>query len=292
MATARNPRLLLNAYFITALTVLVCNDHLWKFAYANALTGKLSDLAGLVLLPLVICFLIPPSRERAIWWAALFFIFWKTPWSGPVISWYNDFAPIPISRIVDYSDFWALLVLPLPYWLIRRYHHSAPTPVRLVISSQSLAGWSLLLVTSLSFIATSPPLWYSFQQSSGNVTFYDTRYRTGMTQSEVLGALSDRGVDYLVDTAFANNIHLRRWINGDSLLAHDPPFYRIPQLIVDEDTLHEVQFSLMPLVNGKVMFLLNGLQVKDIPDEGPSRKLRRMYRRVLKRELAQKGWKK
>ncbi len=291
MASKRDPRLLLNVYFIAALIVLICNDQIWKYTFANSLTGKLSDVAGLVLLPLVVSFVFPPSRERSIWWCALFFLIWKTPLTTPLIEWYNYFAPIPISRVVDYSDYWALLVLPLPYWLIKRYQNNPVASIQSFVSVRSLA-WSILFITSLGFIATSPPIWYSFQQSSGNVTFYNTRYRTGMTKTEVLSALSNRGVRYEVDTAFATDIHLRRWVNGDSLMANDPPFYRIPQLLIDEDTLHEVQFSLMPQGNGKVMFLLNGLQVKDVPAEGPSRKLRRMYRRLLKKGLVQKGWKK
>ena len=37
-----------------ALAVLVVNDHFLKATFGNALTGKLSDLAGLVLFPLVL----------------------------------------------------------------------------------------------------------------------------------------------------------------------------------------------------------------------------------------------
>lgn len=39
---------------MTALAVLVVNDRILKARFANAVTGKLSDIAGLVLLPLVL----------------------------------------------------------------------------------------------------------------------------------------------------------------------------------------------------------------------------------------------
>lgn len=287
MIAKRDTQLLLNGYFLTALVVLICNDQIWKYTYANALTGKLSDIAGLILLPPALAFLFPRLQGRAIGWSALFFILWKTPWASPLIEWYNTLAPMPISRVVDYTDYLALLVLPLPYWLIIR----DATKMGLLRLHPILA-WSLLLLTSSSFIATQPPIWYSFQQSSGNVTFYGTRYRTGMTESEVLAALAARDIDFAVDTAFANNVHLRYyWRNRDSILSNNPPFYHIPELVIEDDTLHEVQFSLMPQQNGNVMFLLNGLQVDDLAPEDISRKLRRMYRRQLKKELVQSPWK-
>ena len=46
--------LLLHPLAIVALVVLVLNDHWWKEAFGNALTGKLSDFAGLALFPLVL----------------------------------------------------------------------------------------------------------------------------------------------------------------------------------------------------------------------------------------------
>jgi hypothetical protein len=39
---------------ITAVVVLVLNDHWWKTAYPSWLTGKLSDFAGLVFFPLLL----------------------------------------------------------------------------------------------------------------------------------------------------------------------------------------------------------------------------------------------
>ncbi|MEO0877822.1 MAG: hypothetical protein AAFY48_24735 [Bacteroidota bacterium] len=227
-------------------------------------------------------FLFPAWRKGAIWFSALFFLFWKSPWSATCIDWYNLFAPIPISRVVDYSDYLALLILPLPYWMIDHYYDSTPARRR---KWQPLASWTILVLTSMSFIATQPPLWYSFQQSSGNVSFYNCKFKTGMTRTEVLQRLADRGLNVKVDTALAGQLYLRNFVNSDSILANDPPFYRIPQFVVDEDTLHEIQFSLVAQAKDKVMFMLNGLQVDEIADEQITQKLRRMYRKTLKKEL-------
>lgn len=281
-ATKRHPGLLLNPIFLSALLLLILNDQIWKYSFGSVLTGKLSDFSGLILLPLVLAFAFPTWRKGVIWFSALFFLFWKSPWSQPFIDWYNLFAPIPISRVVDYSDYLALLILPLPYWMIDHYYDS--TPIKRT-KWQPIASWSVLVLTSLSFIATQPPLWYSFQQSSGNISFYNCKFKTGMTQAEVLQKLEDRGLNVEIDTALAGQIYLRNYVHSDSILTNDPPFYRIPQFVIDEDTLYEIQFSLMPQAKDKVMFMLNGLQVDEISDDQITQKLRRMYRKTLKKEL-------
>lgn len=53
---------------VLALAVMVVNDHVLKTVYPNALTGKLSDVAGLVLAPpllaVVVTLLVPPISPR------------------------------------------------------------------------------------------------------------------------------------------------------------------------------------------------------------------------------------
>ncbi len=48
----------MNHAFIMGLVVLFLNDHIFKLEYSNWLTGKLSDLAGLLILPMIISFLL------------------------------------------------------------------------------------------------------------------------------------------------------------------------------------------------------------------------------------------
>ena len=278
----RNPNLLLNPVFLTALLLLICNDQYWKYAYGNILTGKLSDFSGMVLLPLVLSFLFPTWRARSIWFSTLLFLFWKSPWSGPFIDFYNQFAPIPISRVVDYTDYLAFLILPLPYWLISCYTR---TNQRNRMTWRPIASWGVLLITSLSFIATQPPPSFSFQHNTGNVSFYNCKYKMEMTREQVLQKLRSEGLKVMVDTALASQIHLRNYIYSDSILAHDPPFYRIPQLAIEKDTVYEVQFSLMTRIDNQVFFLLNGLRVEGLAETEVTRKLRRMYRKALEKEL-------
>ena len=286
----RSPKLLLNGAFISALLVLLLNDHLWKWTHANSFTGKLSDVSGLVLLPLLLTYLFPRLRVNSIWISALFFILWKTPLVDPLIESYNRWALIPISRVVDYTDYWTLLILPLPYWLLHRLQQqaklSAPREKR--YHWRPLFAWSIGLITALAFMATSMPRWYYFQQSTGNVRFHDCRYKTGKTADEVLQILSQAGIDAELDTAFAQRTYVRYWEANDTNSVQLPPFYRIPQLVVAEDTLRDIQFALMPAAEGEVMFMLNGLQVDSLETEQVDQKLRRMYRRLLKKNVVRK----
>lgn len=45
---------LLHPVFVISLFVFITNDFYWKYTYANWLTGKLSDVAGLIVLPLLL----------------------------------------------------------------------------------------------------------------------------------------------------------------------------------------------------------------------------------------------
>ena len=54
MTTRDAVRALAHPGFVLALVVLVLNDHVLKQAYPGMLTGKLSDVAGLVVAPLLL----------------------------------------------------------------------------------------------------------------------------------------------------------------------------------------------------------------------------------------------
>lgn len=68
MAEAAAPRpvpgdLLLHPGSIGALVLLVLNDHILKAAYPGVVTGKLSDVAGLILAPVVVVSIIEVVRS-------------------------------------------------------------------------------------------------------------------------------------------------------------------------------------------------------------------------------------
>jgi hypothetical protein len=109
----RKSRLLLHPVFLLALLILVTNDLYLKWTFHNALTGKLSDFAGLFAFSVFGLALFPQHRRWIPWMAGGLFILWKTPLSTPLIEAWNACGILPFHRVVDPGDLLALLVLPL-----------------------------------------------------------------------------------------------------------------------------------------------------------------------------------
>jgi len=105
-----------SAPFLLGLIILVLNDHFLKEYFHNNITGKLSDFAGLYIFP-VFLYSIFKKRKTAIYGlAGILFIIWKTPLVNPIINTWNLSGIYNIQRIVDYSDLWALITLPISYY--------------------------------------------------------------------------------------------------------------------------------------------------------------------------------
>lgn len=147
---------------LTALALLACNDHWWKAAYGNVVTGKLSGAAALVLCPLVAVGaaevvlgrqLLQRSAVRLAAWTGLgvalaITLTETTPW-GLVgyelllgaLRWPVDAlaslragAGLPaVGRVVQHQDLTDLLTLPtaaLPYWWLTTHHGRTRTSHR------------------------------------------------------------------------------------------------------------------------------------------------------------------
>ena len=72
--------------FIAALALLVINDFALKPLLHNAVTGKVSDFAGLFALTLFVATLWPRHRRLASWAIAAAFTLWKTSYAEPLIE--------------------------------------------------------------------------------------------------------------------------------------------------------------------------------------------------------------
>src|SRR5215510_6171141 len=116
-------RILVSPAYLVILSLLLVNDFLLKQILHNWMTGKLSDFCGLFAFPLFV-FVFFPRYKRAIFsLTALFFCFWKSGQSQPLIDAWNAVSVLPLNRAVDLSDAIALLILPFAYAypkLIRR----------------------------------------------------------------------------------------------------------------------------------------------------------------------------
>lgn len=111
---------ILSPLFLLGLFLLLLNDFVLKAHFGNFLTGKLSDFAGLFVLPLFLVTFLPKNRLLIYIATGLFFIYWKSPLSEGLIEFVNSLEVFRIGRTVDYSDLAALLVLPASHSYFRR----------------------------------------------------------------------------------------------------------------------------------------------------------------------------
>gem|GEM_PF-2279230 len=128
MASSSSRSALLHPVFVSALVLLVINDHWLKGAgmLPTWLTGKLSDFAGLIVAPIVLVCLLRLKSRRSILAAhgLIGLVFALTELSQPFADqlaslWHLAGIPHASFR-ADLTDLWALVVLPIPYALTSR----------------------------------------------------------------------------------------------------------------------------------------------------------------------------
>ncbi|HJU88985.1 MAG TPA: hypothetical protein VJ672_06300 [Gemmatimonadaceae bacterium] len=165
--------------FIASLALLLLNDLVLKTAFHNAVTGKLSDIAGLIVFPLFWSALAPRRRLEIVIGTGVLFIWWKSSLSQPVIELWNSIAPLTIGRTVDYTDLLALVVLPFVY-----FHRPMPNERR----PRWLAPASAALCV-VAFGATS--------RAPRLIPVPDTSYTFPQSRVELLQRIYDLRLSYL-----------------------------------------------------------------------------------------------
>ncbi|MGN6647242.1 MAG: toxin-antitoxin system YwqK family antitoxin [Cytophaga sp.] len=131
--------------FMISLFLLFVNDFILKAAFPNTLTGKLSDFCGLYAFAFFFSKIFPENKKFAVHLiTAVLFIIWKSPLSQPFITLFSTYF-FTIDRVVDYTDLWALFVLPLSYF----------TPAKPFDRFYKTIGLSLIAL--IAFTATSQP---------------------------------------------------------------------------------------------------------------------------------------
>ncbi|HYN83707.1 MAG TPA: hypothetical protein VER32_00540 [Pyrinomonadaceae bacterium] len=169
----RDVNLLTSPLFLAGLALLLANDLLLKSLFHNALTGKLSDFAGLFVFPFFWSALAPRRRRAAYVLTAAGFVFWKSPLSQPLLDAWNALGLMRVARVVDATDLVALAVLPLSeaYLLGRRRAAEDRPPTAL--AWRRYANAAVLLLSVFAFAATSYRTGFEYEGEA--FTFADTR---------------------------------------------------------------------------------------------------------------------
>jgi len=153
--------ILKNPFFLFSLFLLLLNDHVLKGIFNNALTGKISDFAGLFMFPLFILAFLPKTKKYIFPLTAVLFTLWKSELSENFIQWWNSTPLFNIGRVVDYTDLLALSILPLSSYIYSNTSHT------LKVSPSFIALISLFGICATSYSDYTIPLdnTYTFQKS-------------------------------------------------------------------------------------------------------------------------------
>jgi hypothetical protein len=131
---------LVHPFALTAIAVLVINDHLLKYEFPGWVTGKLSDFAGLIFFPLLLWALV--HRGFVVGLVATGAVFaaiklWQPAneigeWGFGIARWPLDAIATwslprlgPASIVRDASDLIALPALAVAWWIHRRVSRAA-----------------------------------------------------------------------------------------------------------------------------------------------------------------------
>ncbi len=106
--------------YITGLILLLINDFYLKIKFHNIFTGKLSDFAGLFILPIFFAVVLRTKSKLVFIATAILFIIWKSPLlDGGLANW-NANTYFKLQRVTDQSDYIALISIWIGYLLIKR----------------------------------------------------------------------------------------------------------------------------------------------------------------------------
>lgn len=141
---------------LASIALLLLNDHVFKQAFPSALTGKVSDFAGLLFFPLLLSALIglleKRSRRASLWGFGITAVVF-TPlklipsFAGWVSALWGELAGGSVSITPDPTDLAALIML-LPAW--RFWQHA---PAR---HFDRRLGYAALALGALASVATQP----------------------------------------------------------------------------------------------------------------------------------------
>jgi hypothetical protein len=118
--------LLTSPVYVAAVALLLLNDFALKPSYPCWMTGKLSDFTGLFSF-CVLALIIWP-HGGVLLGIALSFAFWKSPFSQPLITSWNTLTGCLINRTIDYTDLFALSMIPAA-WIF--FESAKPVHIRM-----------------------------------------------------------------------------------------------------------------------------------------------------------------
>lgn len=156
--------LLVHPAFTGALVVLVLNDHVLKAAFSNAITGKLSDFAGLFVITILLALVLPVRPALAL--AGTGFVVLKLWRPAAELA-----APVLGGvTLQDPTDLVALLILPIAYRVFRG--HRVPEGPGAATSLAAVASGAIAFVSITATSCADPPVVAAVATDEGTGSVY------------------------------------------------------------------------------------------------------------------------
>lgn len=252
----KRPNLLQSRLFLAGLVVLVLNDHYFKSAYPGWFTGKVSDFAGLFILPIFFSAVSSGSIALNCSLSALIFFIWKSPLVEPLITAGNAMG-IPFHRTIDPTDLIALTMLPLSYWYLKTMPPTDVTGRKLALNLLAVVCFASLTSTTLAMNVEA-----DMKKS----------YRLKLSKRELLKEIENLNCE----------LHPEVSEDGDTV-------YLLSNLVVENDSIiRTARFRIRERNNGTVLTLLNIRTFRSYPvlfTLGSKRPLKRVARKYLIEEI-------
>jgi len=267
----RNRYYILNYIFIVCVFTLLVNDHYLKFRHTGWLTGKLSDVAGIIILPLILVYIFPKFGKSAVALSAVLFLFWKSEFSQGIIDFYNQYSFIGTSRIIDYSDFLVFVFLPIPYYIIKHINELNTIKIR------QINPLAVLIPSFAVLIATSPPASFYYNRSNADLTCYNCTISINYSQDEILKKLKEQNIIFdSIKPLEKSHLVKNQEVN----------FYKLNQLIIKKDTLRGLEFTMRTFKNGNTKIYFRGMHIaQDLSNDKLEKTLRKYYKKLVFNEI-------
>jgi hypothetical protein len=158
------------------------------------------------------------------------FFIWKLPLFTPVVDLINQLSFITIHRVIDYSDYLALLILPLSYYLIN-YHKLRP--ILKIEKIKYFSKFALLGISLFAFCATSV-VWREMPQGT---VFIGDSYNIKLPKDSVIASIQRLGYNCDFYEKDSTNYHSKAYYQTDNIIQH----YEQSMVI---DTISSVKYEL------------------------------------------------
>ncbi len=267
---------LLSAPFVLSLGLLLLNDFVLKSQFPGWLTGKLSDFAGLLVFAMFWTVVFPQQKRWMYLLSGACFIWWKTPASQDFIDIFSQYGPFVIGRVVDYTDFIAVLILPIGFWYQKKGYVLPASQIPL----RQISGYALAGIAVFAFCATSMPLRFRQHIKEGKLYMFDS-YEVKMSEAAIQEKWTEMGLRFQKDST-----------TNYASVSYESVHYSLFQVNYKGDTLSKIGLQLDEYEPNESVIFLRYVELPEGMDEelpwDDIQELLKEYRKLVRKGMVKR----